>query len=146
MSLATEHIPELSEKTNNYTPKFDWSRIEPEKISEYTFKTDEHLSKIDIKTDCLACQDANCSDQDHLKDLNKLYDSIVDSLQNSGNEIRSPNKPRNFKPRPGWKEHVADLHESARDFLAIWTEAGKPRFGYLFEMMTKSRLRFKYAL
>ena len=146
MSLATEHIPELSEKTNNYTPKFDWSRIEPEKISEYTFKTDEHLSKIDIKTDCLACQDANCSDQDHLKDLNKLYDSIVDCLQNSGNEIRSPNKPRNFKPRPGWKEHVADLHESARDFLAIWTEAGKPRFGYLFEMMTKSRLRFKYAL
>ena len=85
ISIGIENIPELSEKSNDYTPKFDWSRVEPEKIADYTLNSEELLSKVDVNTDCLACQDANCSDPGHIGDLNKLYDSIVGALQDSGN-------------------------------------------------------------
>ena len=51
-----------------------------------------------------------------------------------------------FKCRPRWNEHVADMHDIARDAFLMWKDQGKPRQGPVFEMKKRTNARFKYAL
>ena len=48
--------------------------------------------------------------------------------------------------KPGWNEHVAQLHSQARETLLRWVEDGKIKSGPLFELKNKANARFKYAL
>ena len=71
---------------------------------------------------------------------------MIECLNEAGNSLFTAHDKPTFKVRPGWSEYVADLHDSARQCLSLWREAGKPRQGYVFDLMTRSRARFKYAL
>ena len=46
----------------------------------------------------------------------------------------------------GWNEACTELHAEARDAFLLWINSGKPRQGATFELMSKSRARFKHAL
>ena len=41
---------------------------------------------------------------------------------------------------------VADLHKDARECFVMWCNNGKPRQGWLFDLMRQTRSQFKYAL
>ena len=43
-------------------------------------------------------------------------------------------------------DYAADLHQAARECFLLWRDSGKPRHGYIFDLMTRSRARFKYEL
>ena len=34
--------------------------------------------------------------------------------------------------RPGWNDHVDELHQMARDKFVVWVNEGKPRHGLIF--------------
>ena len=47
---------------------------------------------------------------------------------------------------PGWNNCVSEKHDAAREAYLCWLEVGKPKFGYHFDRMTRTRAVFKLAL
>ena len=56
------------------------------------------------------------------------------------------NRRRKPSNQPGWNDHVADLHKDARECFVVWCNNGKPRQGWIFDLMRLTRSQFKYAL
>ena len=48
--------------------------------------------------------------------------------------------------KPGWNDHVQELHLEARNAFNIWATAGKERHGPLFEKKKRTNADFKSAL
>ena len=55
------------------------------------------------------------------------------------------NKANHFN-KPGWSDYVSDLYKFSRETYRIWLENGKPRQGFVHNIYTQSKRRFKYAL
>ena len=68
---------------------------------------------------------------------------IVTLLQSSK---KLSNRRRKHSNQPGWNDHVADLHKDARECFVMWCNNGKPRQGWIFDLMHQTRSQFKYAL
>ena len=51
-----------------------------------------------------------------------------------------------YSIKPGWNEHVAELHAKARCAFKVWIESGRDRQGPLFEEKKRANANFKYAL
>ena len=65
-----------------------------------------------------------------------MYDNIVKCLCVASESLyQFKNRVHNI--RPGWNEHVADLHSAAREAHLLWVESGKNRLGPLFEFKEK---------
>ena len=47
---------------------------------------------------------------------------------------------------PGWNTYVKEKHESAREAYLDWSYCVKPKQGYLFDNMKRSRAIFKLAV
>ena len=47
---------------------------------------------------------------------------------------------------PGWNTHVDQLHDGARQSFKAWLDADKPKHGFAFDEMKRSRASFKYGL
>ena len=47
---------------------------------------------------------------------------------------------------PGWNDYVHDKHSEARSAYRDWIYNGRPRTGYLFQCMQRTRANFKLAL
>ena len=45
---------------------------------------------------------------------------------------------------PGWNTHVDQLHDAARQSFKAWVDADKPKHGFVFDEMKRSRASFKY--
>ena len=52
---------------------------------------------------------------------------------------------KNDKNKPGWSDYVADLYKYTREIRQMWLESGASRQGPLFNELTRSKARFKYA-
>jgi len=47
---------------------------------------------------------------------------------------------------PGWNTYVSEKHDAARHAYLCWLDAGKPKFGFYFDNMKRTRAVFKLAL
>jgi len=47
---------------------------------------------------------------------------------------------------PGWNEFVLDAKESASDAYVLWHQWNKLKQGLIFQLMQRSRARYKYAI
>ena len=106
--------------------------------------TSKFLSNIKIPTECICCRDTNC--KLHQSDIDNLYNDIVSSLHKAAEQALPANKGNNFKPVPGWNDHVKDRYAASRDAFLIWRLNGKQRQGFYFDNMKSSRAQFKLAL
>ena len=126
------------------TSSVKWSSLSELQIRRYRNNTETSLNFV-IPNSILSLNETNYSVIE--KDVNELYDNIVDSLYKSSNfllksEIESVN---NKKEVPGWNSYVKDLHDSARRFYLDWRSVGSPRGGAEYQNMNSSRRRFKLA-
>ena len=74
-----------------------------------------------------------------------IVNRISDIVYNKASKKLS-NRRRTHSNQPGWNDHVADLHKDARECFAMWCNNGKPRQGWIFDLMCQTRSQFKYAL
>jgi len=44
---------------------------------------------------------------------------------------------------PGWNTYVREKHDVARDAYRSWVSDGKPKYGYAFDCMKRTRAVFK---
>ena len=47
---------------------------------------------------------------------------------------------------PGWNAVVKEAHHAARDAFSVWLQMGRPRHGAVWDLMRKSRAKFKLLL
>ena len=143
MTLNVSSLPNVSTENNEYRPKISWENLKESDLSKYSALTDKYLSSIDIPIEALICDDLCCSNIDHRNKLDKFFCDISSSLNMASNHLQKQNKTVN---KPGWTEYVSDLYKYSREMRQIWLDNGKPRQGALFNELTRSKARFKYAL
>ena len=107
--------------------------------------TDKYLHEMHVPTEVIGCKNINCSDENHVRAVNKMYSDKVSSLLHAGEQTTHKNK-KNYVHKPGWAEYVDDLYDVSRETRDMWMYAGKSRQGPIFGLHVKNKARFKYAL
>lgn len=69
---------------------------------------DKSLGNIQIPYDVFLCDNINCDNSNHNGDLCNMYDEIVMVLNNASKSFCNKRSKR-----PGWNEHVSELHQQA---------------------------------
>ena len=128
-------------------PIFRWSYAKDCNIKEYGKCSAVHLDRIHISDSC-TCTNSNCSNIQHISDIDKLFDDICNVLRVSSLEMINTCKKTLCQDYivPGWNDYVKEAHTEARYYYILWRDMGKPKHGPVCELMWKTRLHFKYML
>ena len=141
LSLDLDKVNVTDESTAK--PKPCWDKASKEELDKYFHESNELFKNIDIGI--AVCTDSNCNCDTHYRCIDRLYSDIVASLHQASNKLCKTSKVFH-RVVPGWKHYVNDSHIAARDAFVMWNNAGRPRFGPVFEIMRRSRALFKYSL
>ena len=105
-------------------------------------KSSEYLSNVDVSISLFNCTDQSC--KLHEGEIDRLYGDIIKSLNMAANDSIPRRKSGTRQQTAGWND--IESHEVARSDFKFWCSHGKPRHGYVYEAMRRSRSHFKYAL
>lgn len=143
MVLNVETVPLLLDPVNIVnSDKLNWANLSNKDIDSYSVLPDNLLNQVVLPR--VTCLNMNCTDPQHAVDLCDSYDNIIKALHASAGSFCSHKKVLNIKP--GWNEYVAEHHAAAREAFKLWTNAGRPRQGDVFEYKKQANARYKYAL
>ena len=82
----------------------------------------------------------------HREDIDRLYGNIVKCLNRATTDSIPHRKTCAHQEIAGWNDIVKESHDVARNDFKLWCINGKPRQGYVYEAMRRSKSQFKYAL
>lgn len=85
VTLNVHSLPELTVIDDNHTTtpgKVKWDKLTEVDLQNYRHLTEVNLQKILIPHNALLCNNINCDDPNHNRDLYTMYDSIVAVLDN----------------------------------------------------------------
>ena len=110
----------------------------------------DQLSRVDIPVDILTESDSYC-DKFTGKNcdiiVQNYYDSVMSCVMNACHlTIPCFTQHLHGHNTPGWNDYVDEKHGEARSAYLEWMVAGKPRQGFSFVLMNKTRAAFKLAL
>ena len=148
MNLNLDQLPSVENDINNVAPRLDWDSFDPIKLREFSLMSEIFMSNLIIPDDALECRDPNCTNQNHINLINQLFVKMCKCLTDASNSVFGVKDKRSFDIKPGFNEHVKELHDIARKRFVAWREAGKPRDtnNSFFREMNSSRAKFKLAL
>ena len=143
ISVDVGPLPVLEKFDQSQVFKLDWSRLNNDQITDYTNSTEHFLRQINIPHDLLLCRNPDCKNCEHRNAITRFYDEIVKAIQKS--------TPRRYLIKshnvvPGWNDFIKSHHNLARDAYKLWKDNRKPRNGPIFELMKRTRNRFKLEL
>ena len=139
--LATNHHCVSGRNKNDF---IDWKTAGVHDYDKFDGKSSEYLSNVDVSVSIF-----NCTDQSyklHEGEIDRLYGSIIKSLNMAANDCIPRRKSGTCQQIAGWTEIVKESHDVARSDFKFWCSNGKPRHGYVYEAMRRSRSQFNYAL
>ncbi|CAG4991130.1 unnamed protein product [Colias eurytheme] len=125
LKLITPNIVLPKINSNNII----WGQRDSTQISMYEKMCNEGLREIDFPHAFSHCADNYCRNVNHHIVLDELYSNIICILQQSAECSAAANKPRKYKPVPGWNKHVKIAYEEARWAFQEWQLCGKPDTG-----------------
>ena len=123
--INSDKIPNLMSSINNDRANIRWNNMTDNDISKYCMLTERCFHDIHIPTEAVGYMDAQCMNVNHIKSLNKLYNDIVNTLIQAGEEF-SQNKKRSYTNKPGQAEYVGRLYDTSREVRHMWVNAGTP--------------------
>lgn len=139
--------PQQQDHIKDKVHKVNWSQVNEEMKHNYNVMTKQLLADVFLPTSILQCTDNNCTDQVHLNEIDKTYDSIIDKLKTASKTcLGSKANIRKQNVVPGWNEYVKQYHDIAKEKYIIWCQSGKPREGVIAENMRDARRVFKKKL
>ena len=153
IEIAFQRVPEVETVNDINHHIIAWVKINQAGKNEYSTVTETNLQSVHIPCEALSCKDVECTNVTHRNDRSKFYNDIVQGLCEGGDVVSNNTYCRNVTTntarnncRPGWNDHVDELHQMARDKFVVWVNKGKPRHGLIFNDMKNTRARFKYGL
>lgn len=121
-----------------------WSSCDALTLQYYASYLDNLLQDVHVPYDAL--YDV-CRDQSNLLSIDRFYEDIFSSISKAvATVIPSRKRPVSSFNVPGWNTYVQEKHVAAREAFLAWVEIGRPRCGYQFDVMRKTRAVFKLAL
>ena len=144
INLNISSLPKVTLDCNDYNANIPWDRVKECDLMKYSNFTDKHLSNIDIPVEALICRDVNCKSDLHKSMLETFLCNIIKCLNLSSSHLSCNNNT--FFNKPGWTEYVSEIYNYSREIRQLWMENGKPRQGFIFNELNRSKTRFKYAL
>ena len=146
--LNVEFLPKVNiEPVIENVFNINWQLLNNAQIEGYTQRTKVLLNNICIPESIKYLSEANC----HIaaEDISDYYENIITCLIEASGPFSIVNKTvlnndNNYKI-PGWNDYVKEYHKKARFWYKIWKECDSPRSGEIFNIMCKTRLKFKYA-
>ena len=125
----------------------EWSAATNTAKAEYKAKLAELLSNIPPSA-CVGCHDVHC--KDHTDDMQEYTMSILGAIETAASETlpsRGGSTRSGYRrPTPGWSEFVQPYLEESKFWYSLWTSAGKPSGGALFNAMRDSKNQYKYSV
>lgn len=113
MMLNTGSLPVLLPVDNGSgVGRIEWSKLSKRELNDYINHSDALLGNIEIPKDALLCQDMNCKNVQHCKELCSLYEAIVESLGVSSRPLHR-HRTKVCSAKPVWNDHVEELHAEA---------------------------------
>ncbi len=91
-------------------------------------------------TEALACNNTKCTHNEHINAISVFYNDIICGLKTASEPLYKFTKCAGTH-RPGWNEHVEELHNIARDAFLMWKENGKIKQGPFFFSLTCLQIR-----
>jgi hypothetical protein len=131
--LNINNMPILSNQTNNHAKNYlDWSDMPQSVIDNYCMHTEQLLQNDPVPTEAVLCKNVNCKLEYHINGLCKLYDNFVNALTLAGKPLKKVSKLNAYKGKPGWNDHVDELHTAAREAFLLWKDTGSAKQGPIF--------------
>ena len=148
MELGLDKLPSVEEEINDVAPRLYWDSYDPIKLREFSLLSDIYLSRLSIPSEVFECMNTKCDNKQHIVQIKKYYECIVKCLIDASNKTFETKNGKTYNCRPGFNDHVKELHDIARKRFVAWREANKPRDtnNPFFKEMTLSRARFKLGL
>ena len=145
--IECDELPTVNDNTFKCVVKnvVDWKKISTDLIVRYKHRCNEKVNCINIPTCSIECRNMTCKNEQHLNDIDILYNAIINCLNDSSNEVlmqKSMTKPVVH----GWNYIVKEHHTAARDVYKLWVSIGRPRCGTIFNEMKRTKAQFKYSL
>ena len=122
----------------------NWKEATNEDIAIYKDNTAVIVNN--LLSDLLNCNDTGCTHQDHIENINNVYETMANNLMSASEHMTDKRSRKTAKPIPGWNEYVREAHSDARDAFLLWQANAKPRYGPLCDLMKTTRARFKQSL
>ena len=146
-ALTAERCVYNEKYADQIPPIFRWSNAKDCNIKEYGKCSAVHIDRIHISDSC-TCTNSNCSNRQHISDIDNLFDDICNALRVSSLETITTCKQTLCQDYivPGWNVYVKEAHTEARYYYILWRDMGKHKHGPVCELMRKTRLYFKYLL
>jgi len=107
---------------------------------------DRRLVEVAEATDSAAiqCNDSHCNDPEHLRGIDSCCDQLIKVALEADRDF--PRKRHSRRNLCGWQENVKEYKEDSQFWHQVWRDGGKPREGWLFEMMRDSKRQYHYAV
>jgi len=133
----------------NFLPKIDLSKISPNKADYFQSRVIDYLNTVNLHDfEVLCCQDTACDSSKHKAEIDLLYSHLSNCLINASKlcfgQTHANTKDR--KSIPGWNDYVLDAKIAASDAYHLWHQWNKPKSGPIFDLMQRTRARYKYSI
>ena len=145
LDINSIHMQTSDEASTKPRYRIKWDKLQPNDILLYKRRTEEELKKVKLEHQVILCDDPQCTDENHHRAIDSMYQSTIDSLLVASAHMKSVSKP-DFKQVRGWNTYCKEVHSMARDAYLLWRDHGKKRTGFLFSNMKKTRAQFKRTL
>ena len=145
--LSVHNAPSVTKQINEISPRNNWRKLSQNEQTKYCALTDSALKNdISIPSEVVKCTNLQCSNELHIRQLHECYESIVKMLVDASDNVFVSHKQSVFNPVPGWSHYVSEFYTFSRECRIKWQNAGKPRYGPLYDLYVRSKARFKYVL
>ena len=150
MSIAINNVTNIVnvETCDIHVFNCAWKKATTEHKLQYELQLDNNLKQlIDFKNNNLYCTDVLCDSAEHRTCIDDLCNSIIASCTKAANITIPSCKPKSVASEVhGWSDEVEPEHNRSLFWHWIWLESDKPRSGFVYDIMKRTRHRYHYAI
>lgn len=139
-------LPRIITNSQITQNKVTWGIRNQEQIVTYTDLCHMKLRDIDFPPEFKECSDKTCDISEHKVVIDRMYNRIIEVLQEAAVVSHSFVRPKKHRHVTGWNKHVREYHERARLGFHLWVWYGKPKEGLVYDEMCRTRKDFKSKL
>lgn len=137
-SAVHSHTQTTSYSSNYRVPL--WSTCDYSTLDHYADYLDNLLQQVSVPSMVIKSDNSSSEIEQFYRDvfacISKATAYCIPSRQQSSSDFNVP----------GWNTYVSEKHDAARKAYTNWLDVGKPKFGYYFDCMKRTRAVFKLAL
>ena len=143
VDVPTSNFTVISNQ-DTWIMKSDWEACTEIDICRYSHFLDQLLQSVPMPSLC--CMQ-NCAESSHIIDITEYHKIICTCIKEAEYKFIPTKSIKSSEYTvAGWNDLVNDKHEAAREAFLQWVAMGKPKTGYVCEMMKRTRAQFKLAL